>query len=124
MGPESLGFALGAAVAYKMGAGFVPVRKEGRLPAKRKFIMRTSFVDYTGVSRTFEIGKNVLPRDARVLIVDDWLDTGGQIKGVIKLAKRQNAKVVGISCLAAHVSTNTKSLFRSYELHAILPYDK
>ena len=48
IGPESLGFALGCAVAYKIGAGFVPARKGGRLPSKRKFIMRTSFVDYTG----------------------------------------------------------------------------
>ena len=123
MGPESLGFALGCAVAFKIGAGFVPVRKGGRLPTIRKFIMRVFFVDYTGETQVFEIGRNVLPRQARVLIVDDWIDTGGQVKGILKLATRQHARVVGISCLAAHMTRRTRALSRNLELHAIMPYD-
>ena len=123
MGPESLGFALGCAVAYKIGAGFVPVRKGGRMPSIRKFVMRVSFADYTDDPQAFEIGRYVIPGEARVLIVDDWIDTGGQIKGVIKLVKRQHAMVAGISCLAAHISKNTRALFRNYELHAIMSYE-
>ncbi len=92
---ESRGFAFGAPLAYKLGAGFVPVRKPGKLPAK------TISVEYS-----LEYGTNVLEMhvDAiepgqRVLIVDDLLATGGSAKAAAELVERLGGQVVGIAFL-------------------------
>ena len=123
VGPDALGFALGAAAAFRLGVGFVPARKRGRLPTMRKFVMRTSFVDYTGAANAFEINKGILPKNARLLVIDDWIDTGGQIKALVRLLEIYGAKVVGITCLAAHRFRATRTLFDRYDLHSIMPYD-
>ncbi|MCH8062715.1 MAG: phosphoribosyltransferase [Chloroflexi bacterium] len=65
----------------------------------------------------------MLAKDARVLVVDDWIDTGEQMRGLIKLVRRQSAAVVGISCLAVYMTRGMKALSRNLELHAIMPYD-
>lgn len=92
---ESRGFAFGAPLAYKLGAGFVPVRKPGKLPAK------TISVEYS-----LEYGTNVLEMhvDAiepgqKVLIVDDLLATGGSAKAAAELVERLGGQVVGIAFL-------------------------
>jgi adenine phosphoribosyltransferase len=95
VGVESRGFILGGAVAYLLGAGFVPVRKPGKLPAER-----------ISVSYTLEYGENVLEIhiDAirpgeRVLVVDDLLATGGTAAATVELVERLGGVVVGITFL-------------------------
>jgi adenine phosphoribosyltransferase len=95
VGVESRGFILGGAVAYLLGAGFVPVRKPGKLPAER-----------ISVSYTLEYGENVLEihTDAiragqRVLIVDDLLATGGTAAATVELVRRLGGVVVGVAFL-------------------------
>ena len=95
VGVESRGFILGGAVAYLLGAGFVPVRKPGKLPAER-----------ISVSYTLEYGENVLEihTDAirpgqRVLVVDDLLATGGTAAATVELVQRLGGVVAGIAFL-------------------------
>jgi adenine phosphoribosyltransferase len=95
VGVESRGFILGGAVAYLLGAGFVPVRRPGKLPAER-----------ISVSYTLEYGENVLEihTDAirpgqRVLVVDDLLATGGTAAATVELVQRLGGVVAGIAFL-------------------------
>ena len=95
VGVESRGFVLGGALAYLLGVGFVPVRKQGRLPA------RTISVAYA-----LEYGEAVLEVHAdairpgqRVLIVDDLLATGGTARATVDLVERLGGEIVGIAFL-------------------------
>ncbi|MEL1265769.1 adenine phosphoribosyltransferase [Pseudoxanthomonas putridarboris] len=95
VGVEARGFILGAALAHELGVGFVPVRKPGKLPA------HTLALDYGleyGRDR-LEIHADALPPDARVIVVDDVLATGGTLKAAIHLVEQQGAQVAGASVL-------------------------
>src|SRR5208283_2223778 len=92
VGVEARGFIFGAALAYKLGAGFIPVRKKGKLPYKTKSV--TYQLEY-GMD-TLEIHEDAIPADARVLVVDDLLATGGTVKAVVDLLKTQQVKIIGV----------------------------
>ena len=94
-GIESRGFIFGAALASVLGAGFVPIRKPGKLPA------RTHAQEYQleyGSDR-LEIHADAVPPGARILLVDDVLATGGTLQAALSLARRQGAQVVGAAVL-------------------------
>lgn len=95
VGVEARGFIFGAALAYKLGAGFVPVRKKGKLPARTKSI--TYELEYG--KDVLEIHEDALGPDTRVLIADDLLATGGTIKAVSDLVKAQKAIIAGVAFL-------------------------
>ena len=95
VGVEARGFIFGGALAYKLGAGFVPVRKKGKLPAKTKSI--TYELEYG--NDVLEIHEDALGPDTRVLIVDDLLATGGTIAAVCDLVKSQKATIAGVAFL-------------------------
>ena len=87
---EARGFILGAALALKLGKGFVPVRKKGKLPGK------TVGIDYVleyGTDR-LELHEGQVPQDARVLLVDDLLATGGTAQAAARLLREQGAQVL------------------------------
>ena len=95
VGIESRGFILGAALAYELGVGFVPVRKPGKLPA------RTLSLDYAleyGSDR-LQIHADALPPGARVVVIDDVLATGGTLKTALALTRQQGAEVIGAAVL-------------------------
>ncbi len=95
VGIEARGFVLGAAMAYLMGTGFVPIRKKGKLPGP------TIEEDYTleYATATVEIHDDALSAGDRVLVVDDLLATGGTAEAGIKLLERLGAEVVALSFL-------------------------
>ena len=95
VGVEARGFIFGGALAYKLGAGFVPVRKKGKLPAKTKSI--TYELEYG--NDVLEIHEDALGPNTRVLIVDDLLATGGTIRAVSDLVKSQKATIAGVAFL-------------------------
>ncbi|GAC1649792.1 MAG: adenine phosphoribosyltransferase [Gemmatimonadaceae bacterium] len=92
---ESRGFVLGAPVAQRLGAGFVPIRKRGKLPGP--CASRTYALEYG--TDTLEIQSGVLGADARVLIVDDVLATGGTAGAACALVQGEGAAVKGCSFL-------------------------
>ena len=119
IGLESLGFISGTGVALKLKAGFVPVRKGGRSPLKKKDMIVHSVKDYTGKKKTFELAKHSIKKGDKILIVDDWVETGHQIKNVIKMVEKLGGKVIGISVLVAEKNRKTKVLFDNYNLKCI-----
>lgn len=95
VGMESRGFIFSAAMAFELGAGLVPVRKLGKLPAE------TITVEYALEygSNTLEIHRDAIEPGQRVLIVDDLLATGGTVRGTIDLVERLQGEVVGLGFL-------------------------
>jgi adenine phosphoribosyltransferase len=116
---EALGFIIGSTLAIRARKSFVPLRKKGKLPGIRGTILRTSFIDYSKNKKTLEMNEGSIKNDDKVLIVDDWIDTGAQIKAAIKLIERQKGKVIGITALCAKKNPGTKILFEKYNCRAI-----
>jgi len=119
VGLDALGFIIGSAIAQKIKRGFVPIRKGGKLPGIKGTIIKTSFIDYTKETKTFEMNKGSIKKGEKVLIVDEWVETGSQIKSAIKLIKKQGGKIAGITTLSADKNKNTKSLFDKYNFKTI-----
>jgi len=118
VGIEARGFIFGAALAYKLKAGFVPVRKKGKLPYKTKKV--TYQLEYG--TDTLEIHEDAVPPKARVLIVDDLLATGGTVKAVIDLLKGQQAKIVGVAFLVELEFLKGKEKLKDFPIYSVIQY--
>ena len=119
VGLDALGFIIGGAISNKLKIGFIPIRKGGKLPGIKGTVLRTSFVDYTKTKKTFEINKDSVKEGDKILIVDDWIETGAQMKAAIKLIEKLKGEVMGITVLKAHKNKETKILFDNYNCKAI-----
>ena len=118
VGMESRGFIFSAPMAYKLDAGFVPVRKLGKLPAE------TIEVEYEleyGTA-TLEIHSDAISKGQRVLIVDDLLATGGTVMGTIELVRRLGGEVVGLSFMVELTALHGRDKLGEFEIHALLSY--
>ena len=118
VGIESRGFILGAAVADRLGVGFVPVRKVGKLPAAT--IRATYDLEYG--SDSLEMHNDAIEQGQRVLIVDDLLATGGTARATVDLVKQLGGKVVGIACLIELVELGGRAKIAGEDLFAVLQY--
>jgi adenine phosphoribosyltransferase len=96
IGVDALGFILGTGVALRMGMGLVVVRKGGKLPVACD---AEAFVDYTGQAKRLEMRFDALRQGMRVLIVDEWVETGAQIRAVAALVERRGAVVAGVAAI-------------------------
>jgi adenine phosphoribosyltransferase len=92
---EARGFIIGAALAYELGVGFVPVRKKGKLPYKCVDLTYKKEYEYD----TIEIHQDAIAKGQNVLIIDDLLATGGTVKANIELVEKLGGKIVGLGCL-------------------------
>jgi len=115
---ESRGFILGAPVAQQLGAGFVPVRKPGKLPHTRR---REEYALEYGTD-ALEVHEDAVGSAARVLIVDDVLATGGTAAATCRLVESLGATVVGLSFLLALTFLSGVERLRDRRANAILSY--
>ncbi len=115
---ESRGFILGAPLAYKLGAGFVLVRKKGKLPHKTKSV--TYQLEYG--TDTLEIHEDAIGPQSRVLIVDDVLATGGTVRAVADLLKGQKANIVGASFLIELRFLKGKNKLTDFPIYSVIKY--
>ncbi len=115
VGIEARGFILAAPVAYHFGAGFVPVRKEGKLPAATY----TESYDLEYGSETIQVHQDALVPGERVLIVDDVLATGGTARAAVELVRRTGAEVVGISVLMELAFLHGRDKLEKVDVHAL-----
>jgi adenine phosphoribosyltransferase len=115
---ESRGFIFGAALAYKLGAGFVPVRKKGKLPAET--ISATYELEYG--TDTLEIHKDAISLQDKVLIVDDLLATGGTVKAVISLVNQLQGKIIGIAFLIELTALKGKDKLKGFPVFSLIKY--
>jgi adenine phosphoribosyltransferase len=118
VGIESRGFILGSAVADRLHAGFVPVRKVGKLPAKT---VRVSY-DLEYGSDSLEMHHDAITPGSRVLIVDDLLATGGTACATVNLVKGLGGQVVSVAFLIELTFLNGRSKLANEPLHVVLQY--
>ena len=118
-GIDAMGFVLGAAIATRLGVGFLPIRKEGKLCVKTDSVF---FVNYSGRRQKMEMRKPAFASGTKVLLVDQWVETGGTMEAAISLVKRQEGEVVGITAIAMEENERTKKIRSSYPvITAVLP---
>jgi adenine phosphoribosyltransferase len=118
VGIESRGFILAAAVADRMGVGFVPMRKPGKLPAST--LSENFRLEYG--SDSIEIHQDAITVGQRVLIVDDVLATGGTARAAAALVRRLNGDLVGLSFLIELLALNGRAQLSEERVHAVLQY--
>ena len=118
IGIESRGFILGAAVADRIGAGFVPVRKLGKLPSA--CVRATYELEYG--SDSLEMHRDAIDKGQRVLIVDDLLATGGTARATVDLVKQLGGIVEGVAFLIELVALNGRAKLPGEKIHAVLEY--
>ena len=118
VGIESRGFILGSAVADRIGAGFVPVRKLGKLPSAT---VRASYALEYGTD-SLEMHRDAVTAGQRVLIVDDLLATGGTANAAVQLVKELGGEVVGVSVLIELAALNGRDKLAGEKLHTVLTY--
>ena len=119
VGIESRGFIFGAMLANELKAGFVPVRKPGKLPAEKE--SQTYQLEY-GLDK-IEIHKDAINSGDRVLIHDDLLATGGTAEAACKLVEKLGGKVVQISFLIELAFLNGREKLRSYKVDSLITYE-
>ncbi|HEX6289250.1 MAG TPA: adenine phosphoribosyltransferase [Herpetosiphonaceae bacterium] len=117
-GVESRGFIFSAPVAYKLGAGLVPIRKPGKLPAQT-----------VEVAYSLEYGTNVLQMHAdafepgaRVLIVDDLLATGGTVAAAVELVRHLGGEIVGLAFVIELLFLEGRRQLGDYPIHSLVQY--
>ena len=118
VGIESRGFILGGAVADRLGAGFVPVRKPGKLPAKA---VKESYALEYGTD-SLEIHQDAVSPGQRVLIVDDVIATGGTAKATTALVRRLGGTVHGLAFLIELVALNGRERLAGESVFSVLKY--
>jgi len=116
---EARGFILGGALANKLHAGFVPVRKKGKLPAATLSV--TYDLEYG--TDTLEIHKDAIKPGAKVLIVDDVLATGGTVKAVTNLIKQLKGKISGIAFLIELKFLKGNEKLKGYPVFSLIKYN-
>ena len=118
VGIESRGFIFGSAVADRIGAGFAPVRKIGKLPSRT---LRASYDLEYGAS-ALEIHHDAVHPGQKVLIVDDLLATGGTAKATSDLVRQLGGEVHALAFLIELVALNGRSKLTGHQLHSVLKY--
>lgn len=120
LGMEARGFIFGPAMAYRLNAGFIPVRKPKKLPGAT--ISYTYQLEYG--TDTLEIHRDAIQPGQRVLIVDDLLATGGTAEAAAKLAEQVGAKICGL-CFAVELDgLNGRKRLAPYEVFSLLHYEE
>jgi len=115
---EARGFMFGAAVAEKLKAGFVPIRKKGKLPFKTESV--TYDLEYG--TDTLEVHSDAVTKAAKVLMVDDLLATGGTMTAACKLIEKIGATIVGITFLIELTDLAGRDKLTKYKIKTVISY--
>lgn len=118
VGPEARGFLLGAPVAYALGAGFVPIRKPGKLPAE---VVSFEYDLEYGTDK-IEMHKDSIEECKKVVIIDDLLATGGTVEAATKLIESLGGEIVSIQFLIELEFLNGKDKLKGYDVESIIKY--
>ena len=116
---EARGFIIGAAVAYELGVGFVPIRKKGKLPSK--------CVDLTYKKEyecdTIEIHEDAIEKGQNILLIDDLLATGGTMQATVQLVRQLGGDIVGLGFAIELDFLKGRAKFKEYDVFSLLHYD-
>jgi adenine phosphoribosyltransferase len=118
VGPDARGFIIGAPVAYALNAGFIPVRKPGKLP--REVIRYDYELEYG--KNTLCMHKDAVKKGDKVVIIDDLLATGGTMEATIKLIEEAGAEVVGLGFMIELVDLKGRDKLKGYPIKVLIQY--
>ena len=118
IGPDARGFIIGAPVAYALNAGFIPVRKPGKLP--REVISYDYELEYG--KNTLCMHKDAVKPGDRVVIIDDLLATGGTMEATIKLVETAGAQVVGLGFMIELIDLNGRERVKDFPIKVLMQY--
>jgi len=113
---DALGFILGTAVAVELGKRIVPLRKTGKLPVPAD---RSSFRDYTGKQKGLELRKDAVQPGERILLVDEWIETGAQINAAVRLIQKQKGEIAGIVAINMDRNQSTDLIRTQHLVHTV-----
>ena len=113
-GIDALGFVVGAALAARRGAGFLAIRKGGKLPVAT---VSRAFVDYTGTGKRLEIRADAIQPGTRILVADEWIETGAQVAAAISLLEDLGGIVVGVAAVQADDNPLVQGLREKYPFY-------
>lgn len=116
---EARGFMFGAAMAIRMGAGFVPVRKAGKLPWKTRAISYS--LEYR--EDILHVHEDAVQAGQRVLVVDDVIATGGTAGAVVELIRRLGGRVIGAQFLVELAGLSGRDHLPSVDVHSVIRYE-
>lgn len=119
VGPEARGFMLGCALSYKMGLGFIPVRKKGKLPAET---VSYSYEKEYGTD-TIEIHKDAIKPGTKVVVIDDLLATGGTVEAVKDLLVKMGAEIVAFEFLIELTDLKGRDKLDGYKVDSLITYN-
>ncbi len=114
-GIDALGFILGSAIAVKAGVGFIPVRKGGKLPVPA---LSRTFCDYSGAEKSLEIRADHDLPGKNILLVDEWIETGAQVRAAISLLEQKGAELAAIATINIDDNPGTAWLLERYCVRA------
>jgi len=121
-GLDAMGFVMAAGIAARIGCGFLPIRKAGKLCVDTD---SADMTNYTGRTQSMEMRLPAYAPGTRVLLVDQWVETGGTMHGAIKLVEQQNGIVAGMVAIAMEDNDNTAKYREKYKcITAIQPNTK
>jgi len=120
VGVEARGFMIGAPVAYKLGTGFVPARKKGKLPFKKLSVEYS--LEYG--TEFVEMHSDAIKKGQRIAIVDDLLATGGTAEATARLVEKMGGKVTGLAFLVELDFLNGRDKLQKYDLVSLVHYNK
>ena len=110
-GLDAMGFVLGSAIATRLKVGFLPIRKAGKLCVETD---KVEFTNYSGRTQDMEMRKPAFAPSTKVLIADQWVETGGTMDAAIRLVERQGGKVVGLAAVAIEENPVTDAYRKAY----------
>lgn len=116
---ESRGYILGAVLAYQLGAGFVPIRKPGKLPATT---LRQEYALEYGTDAV-EIHKDAISDGEHILVHDDLLATGGTIAAACQLVEKLGGRIVGVSFLIELTFLQARKRLHQYDIFSLIQYE-
>ena len=117
-GFDAMGFVLGSAIAVRLGKGFLTLRKAGKLPVESDTVQ---FVNYSGRTQEMEMRTPAFRPGTRVLLVDQWVETGGTMDAGVRLVERQGGIVAGIATVCIEESERTRVFRERYRCSTSVP---
>ena len=112
-GLDAMGFVLAAGIAARIGKGFFPIRKSGKLCVDTD---SASMTNYSGQTQSMEMRLPAFAPGTRVLLVDQWVETGGTMHGAVQLVEQQKGTVAGMVAIVMEENENTKSYRDRYKV--------
>ncbi len=116
---EAMGYIIGTAVAAVLKKGLVIIRKAGKLPQDPSRLVQAAYTDYSGTQKVMEMSRDSIRRGEKVLVVDEWIQTGGSMRAALSLLEQAGAIIRGIAVIGLELRAGN-DIYERYKVHWLL----